>query len=151
MLDLDIDKLHNCVQKINQCEYLPPNSGTTTAYLNLMIGEVWLGNPHNQYVYIGNDRGHVKNICLDFIVLLHMDQLTSEFSKKNIQVIYQNNYHHVLVNEQLFLFIDCIKANDPKFWIGKDINRVFIDINEYRPRVKQNILDTIIAHGGDIL
>lgn len=148
---LDIERLHKIVYKINNCHALDVQEGTTTAYLHLMMGEVWLGSRENQYVYIGRDTNHINQVCLQFLSMLTEDNQTSEFPKKDIKVLHRSDGYHVIINEQSFVFITYLKANEPIFWCNRHFDRVFIDLNEYNSLLHLDIIQTIVAFGGDIL
>jgi hypothetical protein len=147
---IDIDKLHECVIKINNPE-LGELLYATPVYLHLMMGEVWLGSKENQYVYIGINDEHVNTTCSEFLKMLNIDQSDSEYPKKDIRVIHRGDGYHVIVNNQVFIFATYIKASEPIFWGGRYIDRVFIDLDGLSYLIPQDIYDTIIAHDGDIL
>ena len=147
---LDIEKLHENVQKINNDEILENLTGASTAYKHLMMGEVWLGARENQYVYIGQNPNHINDVCLQFLAMLNEDQNNTEYPKKDIRIIHRRGYH-VLVDRQCFIFATHQTASEPIFWAGIHIDRVFIDLNDNRHWIPQDIFDTIIAYGGDIL
>ena len=148
---LDIELLHQNVQKINNGERIGYRCGATTTYQHLLMGEVWLGSRDNQYVFIGLNRNHVNMVCLKFLAMLNEDQQGSEYPKKDIRVMHANGWYHVIVDSQFFTFVDYIKAREPNFWAGKDIARIFIDLNDRRDDIRPEILAAAIAHGADIL
>ena len=52
---MDIDRLHENVEKIREYRSQPRQEGRTTAIMELMIGEIELGDPENVYLFIGQN------------------------------------------------------------------------------------------------
>lgn len=62
---LDIDRLHEVIDGGLDTPY-PRGQGRTTAFVALMIGEAQLGDPGNDYLYIGENQHWTKDVAHEF-------------------------------------------------------------------------------------
>ena len=123
---LDITRLHNITEHINNktVSKLPNKGGVTTAYMYLMLGEVWTSTTSNNYVYVGKDP---LNAFLDFIHLLAYDT-SPEFIKE----LYSIPDHRVVTDNGLtFKFVTLDRVIDDLFWHSTSYASVFFDIEIY--------------------
>lgn len=51
-ITLDIDRLHRCVEAINNRKFLGRGEGRTTAILHLLVGELELCDPYLTYIVV---------------------------------------------------------------------------------------------------
>lgn len=120
-MELDIERLHSVIHKLHNDAYLPRRAGVTTAYLYLMLGEVWGGSPNNKYLYVG----HNFASSLD-VARLFYDLLVGE----GIQVVVARSQRTIIQveNGQSFVFSWYGATKIPCFWKSTNYTRVFTDL-----------------------
>lgn len=64
--NIDRDRL----DLVNIASDLPRRQGRTFMFLLQMLGEVWLGDPNNQYIYVGETQRHSQEILRDFVAMV---------------------------------------------------------------------------------
>lgn len=148
-MNLDIDRLHDCIDKIKGSESIERQIGVTTAYKYLMLDEVLGGGPYNQYVYISHNLIHARQVALEFAEMINQPNQPIY----DINIIYNGGAVIVCVNHQSYSFIGHITATDdtdyPAFWRGRNIDRVFVDYRLYN--LPKAIKALIYSQGADIV
>lgn len=127
MLDpskIDIDRLHRVAEYIlaNKITQLPHHEGCTTAFLYLMLGEIWTHNPGQHYVYVGKVP---HTVFLDFVGILVQEEveITSLYSIPAPMIL--------LPTKQTFKFVDIQQVCNEVFWKGTTYNKIFFDEDLY--------------------
>ncbi len=70
---LTIDQIHSITNRINSLSYYKHDRrGYATAYMYLMLGEVWLGDIGNDYIYIGDEAHHLMD---SFVALIKFEDI----------------------------------------------------------------------------
>lgn len=118
---LDVDKLHQSIEQLLGGHYRYRSTGATTAYLALMVGETWLGDPDNVYLYIGD--GQVDTVARQFAQQVRL-------AWDGAATIAEYN-HRVDVNGQVFIFksvLGMLKSHE--FLHSVAIDRVFFDVGD---------------------
>ncbi len=140
MRELDIDWLHLCITEINS-KSGRTFYGKTTAYLHLMLGEVWLGNDGNNYLYIGEDAQYAQNLLAQ---LLEKENI--KFEKRGASV-------YIPSKDQSFLFTP--NRSGPLSVVlnsGQKYHRVFKDCYSqccgFADLTINELLNKILAEGG---
>lgn len=67
MNGLDIDRLHNVIDRMRDGKHIGRQEGKSEALLQLMLGEVFLGGPGNRYLYVGNTNMQAYTMCNAFL------------------------------------------------------------------------------------
>ena len=113
-------------------------------YVDLLVGEVLLGDVNNKYLYIGEDQESQQNAMHGFCrrVVEEGQQLTTTmFVTGNI----------VVNGTQRFTFVN--KSQNDCTIKGMSFNRIFIDVccTTARARIKQATFPHLVYHDGDFV
>lgn len=118
---LDIDWLHNAVDLLVSGRYRHRREGKTVAYMMLMVGEVELGGPQNNYLYVGETALFTSRVQKEFIDIVN----------KTVVAHVEHTRYRVSVDAQNFFFhsIDAL-VQRPELVKGYSIDRIFMDIDD---------------------
>lgn len=121
--NLDITLLHTATTHILEgtlSEYNHKQMGITTAYLYLMLGEVWVGNENATHIYVANNYENSKHAMIRFIHLLNED---------NTSFVVTGDFDNMVVttDQQTFKFTTRTNLLDAIGTIGANVEKVFLD------------------------
>ena len=149
MNELDIQKLHQateCVLDPLTNQWLSPMY-RVQPFLHMMLGEVWCGKEGQQYVYICDSRLDARDVCGQFVELLHNEDegyaQTYHFTSDPIVVVSSTG--------QTFNFIPYKKALLDEYWADAIRDRVYINTNELSDQQLAHLHMDIIAAGADYI
>jgi hypothetical protein len=106
--------------------YVKKNHEQTTQYVDLLMGEVDLGDPSNQYVYIGPTARAAELAAAQFASKLMAEK----------QPVVRNVRHIVQVGRQQFRFLSVAHLLGCGL-CGLSVDRYFLDLT---PQMRENIL-----------
>jgi len=149
-LDLDIDQLHYVIDQLRdpiQKNLIIRRAGVTTAYLYLMLDEVFGGDYNNRYLYICGNHGllEAKRVAQEFVKLLYYNDIDrSKVLMAGIPQVQVKSGQH-------FEFVDLRTVMREDFWRATHYDRVFIDIGQewLQSPIKETIEQDIRMMGGD--
>jgi hypothetical protein len=113
-------------------------------YVDLLVGEVLLGDVSNKYLYVGEDQEAQRKAMHSFCrsVVEEGQQLTSTaFASGTIVVNGTQRFTFVNRNQS-----ECVIK-------GLSFNRIFIDVccTSSRNRIKQSMFPHLVYHDGDFV
>ncbi len=114
VLHLDIERLAT----VDVTTDLPRRKGRTLAFQMLMLGEVWLGDENNRYLYVGETLQHAKMVCVECAEMVARDGMYQP------TVVIASRV--VRVGGKEFHFMSPINL-EPKGRLEWD--RIFVDVN----------------------
>jgi hypothetical protein len=127
--ELNIDQLHSVIEQIQdptKKEFIPRQAGMTTAFLYLMLDEVYGGDYNNNYLYIcGNYDISLERVASAFSDLLLQENIDNHrLGLMGKKLIIQ------VSSGQVFQFTDINNVLNENFWHATSYNRVFIDVGQ---------------------
>lgn len=144
---INIDRLHKSIELINSRQIHPHGiqRGITTAYLYLMLGEVWLGDIKNAYLYIGESRLQAEQMCRNFKELINEHIENPRWLRTSRDML--------VIDDQFYMFIS---AKGVETICGQSYHRVFLDVS---PETRDNLMNSegmkclqaALVDGGDIV
>jgi hypothetical protein len=120
--ELDIDTLHTATAHILNgtfSSYQHRRRRITTAFLYLMLGEVWVGNRGVTRLYVGKNSQDAKRVMAEFIDLL--------ISDGNTPITYCMVKLTVTTEHQVFKFVSITRMIDGFSLAGLRAEKVFFD------------------------
>lgn len=125
---LDLSRLHNVVDCLfdSDCRSkMSQYAGQTTAYQYLMLGEVWVGPPQENYLYIGNNTKSTQLVAHEFADLLTLHGIEHVRTRQNFTPL-------ILISTtgQVFRFVGLDMAFTDIIWRGMRYGRAFLDIDD---------------------
>ena len=127
----DIYQLHRVIERIHNGEFFWRGEGQTTAYIYLMAGEVELGDPGNQYLYVGENEMCAKMAARDFLDLVVEVYPEMSAYKKHLNWFPTTV---ILPHGQRFIFMGIDTFVLPQALKGVRFDRVFFDVSEQTQR-----------------
>ncbi len=119
--NLDIDWLHEATQLVVSGRYRHRREGKTVAYLHLMLGEVMLGGPHNNYMYVGENDMITGRVMRDFKSL-------AETVGSNVEL---RTYTKATCGAQQYFFFPITHLiAAPQKLATMSLDRIFMDIDD---------------------
>lgn len=117
---LDLDMLNAAVSRIMNKEYKYRQSGTTTAFLYLMMGEWFLGRRDAVYFYVAHNYTEARRVHKLFLRMLQYEE----------DAVRECTPHSIWChNGQVFHFVGLhLKTEENTRGIDTDRMRVFIDV-----------------------
>lgn len=111
-------------------------NGKTLAYMYLMLGEYWLGEQGNSYIYVGENQHVSRMVGASFAELLEQEGVELGL-KRNTAVSAELI---VLKDKNMrFMFVGVNRFCEQSFYAGRRASRIFFDVT---PR-KQHELDQL--------
>lgn len=86
--ELDADRLHKVTETLLNGGYRYRKQGKTVAYLELMVGDLLLGDYDNTYLYIANSMERAEEVCSAMralIVTTFGDSAIRHYSRRQIE------------------------------------------------------------------
>jgi hypothetical protein len=117
---LDIDRLQENVDRVNEGACLPRRAGKTTALLCLLLGDVELGDPNNVYLFVSPTSVASKLVQNDFLEMADEHELHCNYHKSFGRVVFDHGPTVFFVAFDQFLAADIFR--------GMRICRVFLDV-----------------------
>lgn len=151
---LDLFRLHSVIECLTDptCRStLYPHMGKTTAYQYLMLGEVWVGTPHEHYLYIGDNTKSAQLAAHGFADLLMLHGIERVRTRQNFTPL-------ILISDagQVFRFAGLDMALTDVIWHGTHYGRVFFDVCADVFAIDKNttlnqLANNIFTSGADIV
>lgn len=120
---INLDQLHRNIELIAaKCPHLHQRQrGITTAYLYLLLGEAWLGDHENSYLYIGESRLSTERMCRDFLELIqeHIDEVDGKITHFTTNALSVDSRHFQFVPAKAVHSIN-----------STTFHRIFLDLSE---------------------
>ncbi len=140
--NIDREKLED----VNIESMFPRGQGRTFSYVLQMLGEAWLGDAGNQYLYIGERADYAKRIMRDFYEILRDEgfEVNPEPGKGKLTVTAPNSV--------TFYFIGPDPYNIERMTRGSRWAAAFVDLTselEDRARRELEILHITMEHYHD--
>lgn len=125
---LDIDHLHYVIEQLQKGYPLHRREGATTALVEMMVGETYLGDDDNFYAVVAPDMHMTNNLTQQFTQRLNEEQIA----------ITCNDKHTVLVNRNRHRFIFMPLGMVHQQARGIQWSRVFVEpaMNEFLERMR---------------
>ena len=146
--NLDIERLHRCVEKINAGKPLARGEGATTGMLELVYGDILLGDYDNQYVYV-SDTAVSAGIAAW--------QLSELLDTAGLPISYATQSLIRLSWGMSITFMGADRFCDTRSMCGLKIARVFVDVSLARQMAFDNdcrfieALLMVKCRGGDVV
>lgn len=121
MNPLDLDRLHNVIDRMDKGEPRDVYGGFTTSYLYLMLGEVQLADPGTCFIYVTSTSQHANKIRKQFQELVW----DTEHYKSEIR---HPTQIHVPDTGQDFFFISIDVFLSKFSFMGTRVHRIFFDV-----------------------
>lgn len=61
-IKLDIDRLHRCVEDLRHDQFIGRGAGATTARIEMLVGDVLVGDPGNSYIFLVDNHHSVSRV-----------------------------------------------------------------------------------------
>jgi hypothetical protein len=118
---LDVDHLHHTLEQIYAGADTVAGDGRTTAYMHMLLGEVWLADAGSCFVYVAETPQAARNAMLRFLVYIS--------NEPTVQVRYHTTQQIILDPSRLsFFFVDVEYFVRRFAFLGTSVSKVFIDI-----------------------
>ena len=75
------------LEDVNLMSDLPRTQGRTFMFIMQMLGEAWLGDPNNKYLFIGERFDHSRDIMCQFAEILKDEGFTIKRAAGNLEVL----------------------------------------------------------------
>jgi hypothetical protein len=118
---LDIDRLHRVLDQIYAGDSTGAGAGRTTAYMHMLLGEVWLADAGSCFVYVAETPTMARHAMLQFLVYVSNEPTVQMRHTTTRQIILDPT--HIS-----FFFVDVDYFVRRFAFLGTAVSKVFIDV-----------------------